>query len=375
MFSLIIKEFKLRLKERRTYMLMFIMPIAFILLIGSASTVKNVAFNIHYTDLDQTQISKQLISSFENSKGFKMINESDVQGAINNVKNNKYPVYFVIPKGFQNDTEAGKQPQIDVHYDPVSDISKAFLSALEGTAQSIQQSKVQQYIKSTAGSNVNKILEQPFSVKRDEIATSQNSAIAQVLPGYTVMFAFFIITIMAQSFFKDKESGMLARLMATPIEKYGYMMGMWIPNFFVVLIQVAAIYTFGHFYFKISLGNMPALVVVTLLLAFVGTTLGLLLTFLSDNQQTVMIFVQLVVMGGSALGGLWFPIEILPSAIQKIAMIFPQYWIQKSYVSIFGHGGSLINIWQNVTALIVMGIVFFILAYFRYNRFYDKATS
>lgn len=375
MFSLIIKEFKLRVKERRTYMLMFIMPMIFILLIGSVSSTKNIAFNIHYTDLDQTQISKQLISSFGNSKGFRMINESDVQGAINYVQNNKYPVYFIIPKGFQNEAQAGKQPQIDVHFDPSSDISKAFLSALEGTAQSIEQQQIKQYIKANAGNSADKILTPPFSVKRNEIASSQSMGIAQVLPGYTVMFAFFIITIMAQSFFRDKESGMLARLMATPIEKYGYMIGMWIPNFIVVLIQVTALYTFGHLYFKFSLGNVPALLTVTLLLAFVGTALGLFLTFISDNQQTVMIFVQLIVIGGSALGGLWFPIEILPSAIQKLSMIFPQYWIQRSYVSIFGHGGTLMSIWPNVAVLFGMGIVFFILAYFRYNKFYDKATN
>jgi hypothetical protein len=42
MFSLIIKEFKLRIKERKTYMLMFIMPMAFILLVGSASIIEEV---------------------------------------------------------------------------------------------------------------------------------------------------------------------------------------------------------------------------------------------------------------------------------------------------------------------------------------------
>lgn len=199
--------------------------------------------------------------------------------------------------------------------------------------------------------------------------------LTQIIPGYTVMFAFFIITIMAQAFFKDRESGMLSRLASTPLEKYEYMIGMWLPNFFVVLIQVAVIYTFGHYYFKFSLGNIPALVAVTLLMAFVSTALGLLITFISDNQQMVMILVQITVLGGAALGGSWFPVDILPPGVQKVSMIFPQYWIQKSYISIFSQGANLGAIAGNLGILIVLGLAFFILAYVRYNKFYERATN
>lgn len=375
MWSLIKKEFKLRFKERKTYIFMFIMPIVIILLIGSTAKSDNLVFNIHYTDLDGTQASQQLIQSFQTMKGFKLTEENNVNTALEQVKNNKQPVYFVIPKGFQQDIEAGKQPMIDVHYDPNSATGQGFLAALDNVSQSIQKAQIEQYVNSTAGNNADKILKPPFVVNKDQIKVSKNGGVAQVLPGYTVMFAFFIITIMAQSFFRDRESGMLARLMGTPLRKYEYMMGMWVPNFIVVLIQVAVLYTFGLTYFKMSLGNIPALVLVTLLLAFVATALGLLLTFISQNQQMVLILVQIAVMGGAALGGLWFPSDILPSGVQKISVLFPQYWIQKSYVSIFGQGGTLSDIWFNVMILLIMGAVFSVLAYFRYNRFYEKAIS
>ncbi|MDQ7095346.1 ABC transporter permease [Desulfosporosinus sp. PR] len=375
MWSLVRKEFKLRLKERKTYIFMFLMPIIIILLIGSTAKSNNYVFDIHYTDLDKSPASQQILQSFQAVKGFKLTSESDVNNALAQVKSNKQPVYFVIPQGFQQDILAGKQPVIDVHYDPNSTTSQGFLSALDSVSQSSQQAQIENYVQSTAGNNAAAILKRPFLIKKEQINVSQNTGIAQILPGYTVMFAFFIITIMAQSFFKDRESGMLARLMGTPLRKYEYMMGMWIPNFIVVLIQVAVLYTFGLTYFKMSLGNIPALVLVTLLLAFVATALGLLLTFISQNQQMVLFLVQLTVMGGAALGGLWFPIDILPSGVRKISVLFPQYWIQKSYVSIFGQGGTLGDIGFNITILLIMGAVFSLLAYFRYNRFYDQAIS
>ena len=226
-----------------------------------------------------------------------------------------------------------------------------------------------------AGNGADAILKQPFAIKTEETVSSSNNGIAQIISGYTVMFAFFIITIMTQSFFKDRESGMLARLTGTPMKKYEYIVGMWVPNYIIVLIQVTLLYAFGHFYYKMSLGDLPALIVITLLLALVGTALGLLLTFISENQPTVIMLAQIVILGGAALGGLLFSIDILPPTMQKIAILFPQYWVQKSYISIFGQGASFLDIWENAVILFAMGVIFSVLAYFGYNRFFEKAAS
>lgn len=375
MWSLIIKEFKLRLKEKKTYVLMIILPLLFIVLMGSTLKTDNFTFNIHYTDLDGTQTSKNLIASFENIKRFELTDEANVNDAINNVRNNKFPVYFVIPKGFEQDIDSGKQPQIFVYYDPLSTTGQTFLSTFDSIEKSIHQNKINKYVKIMAGNEADFVLKQPFIINIEETVSSNDNGIAQVISGYTVMFAFFIMTIMAQSFFKDRESGMLARLTSTPMKKHEYMVGMWVPNYIIVLIQVTLLYAFGHFYYKMSLGNLPALIMITLLLAFVGTALGLLLIFLSENQQTVMMLAQIVILGGAILGGLLFSTDILPPMVQKLSMLFPQYWIQKSYISIFGQGASLFNIWKNVVILFAMGVVFSVLAYFGYNRFFEKAAN
>lgn len=375
MWSLIIKEFKLRLKEKKTYVLMIILPLLFIILMGSTLKTDNFNFNIHYTDLDETQTSKSIITSFNKIEGFELTNEINVNDAINNVKNNKYPVYFVIPKGFEQDIGSGKQPQVVIYYDPLSTTGQTFFSTLDSIEKSMQQNKINIYVRDMAGNGADAILKQPFTIKIEETVSSSNNGITQVISGYTVMFAFFIMTIMTQSFFKDRESGMLARLTGTPMKKYEYMVGMWVPNYIIVLAQVALLYAFGHFYYKMSFGNLPALIVITLLLAFVGTALGLLLIFVSENQQTVMMLAQIVILGGAIVGGLLFSTDILPPTVQKISMLFPQYWIQKSYISIFGKGASLLDIWKNAAILLAMGVVFSVLAYFGYDRFFEKATS
>src|SRR5690625_4635733 len=51
---------------------------------------------------------------------------------------------------------------------------------------------------------------------RDQVITS-------IIPGYIVMFIFFIMITMVETFIKDLNSGMTARLASTPLSPYLYL--------------------------------------------------------------------------------------------------------------------------------------------------------
>src|SRR5690625_6438297 len=49
-----------------------------------------------------------------------------------------------------------------------------------------------------------------------------------IVPGYTVMFVFFIIISMVSSFLNDRDLGMVARLASTPLTSNCYLIVKWI---------------------------------------------------------------------------------------------------------------------------------------------------
>ncbi|MGL4820198.1 MAG: ABC transporter permease, partial [Bacilli bacterium] len=67
-------------------------------------------------------------------------------------------------------------------------------------------------------------------------------------------------------------------------------------------------------------------------LALFVTSLGLVFTFIIPSRNGVMAAVQIFVLGGAALGGLWFPVELFPEFLQKAAQLIPQYWFKQGLV-------------------------------------------
>lgn len=212
-----------------------------------------------------------------------------------------------------------------------------------------------------------------FAAIFSNTTTNRGEAIAQIVPGYTVMFVFFIMISMVQCFLRDRESGMLARLRSTLMPPLHFLLGMWLPHVVVLLIQSTVLLGFGYAVYDLQLGNIPAVIAIVLALAICATGLGLALSMIASSLNAAIAVVQIIAMGGAVLGGLWFPFEMLPKAVQTIGQFTPQYWglqgLQSAIVD--GSGFNVNAVWQAVLLLLgigVIGIVGAIALFRRYSR-------
>jgi ABC-2 type transport system permease protein len=92
-----------------------------------------------------------------------------------------------------------------------------------------------------------------------------------------------------------------------------------------------------------------------------------------ENQG--MAVTQLFVLGGAAVSGLWVPFNFLPSFVQSIGRLTPQYWAQKGMTDVIGHGAHLGDIWSSLGVLLAFGAVGLFIASFRYTSFIRSANS
>lgn len=198
-----------------------------------------------------------------------------------------------------------------------------------------------------------------FAAIFSNLSDNQGEAIAQIIPGYTVMFVFFIMISMVQSFLRDRESGMLARLRSTLMPPYHFLLGMWLPHVLVLIIQSTVLLGFGYLVYGLQLGNVLAVIALVLALAICATGLGLALSMIASSLNAAIGVVQLIAMGGAILGGLWFPFEMLPDAVQAIGRFTPQYWglqgLQSAMIN--GSGLNVATVWQAVLLLLGIGVV------------------
>lgn len=380
MKSIIVKELKMVLKEKGNFFFLLVMPIMFIVLFGSIFNNTDSSLSVRYIDQDQSSASKAFIKQIDHIKGFSAEKQAgSIQNQIHLIKDGKSTSLLVIPKGFGEHLKSGStQGMIKLYRDAAADQTAGPIqSVLQNIISGYQQQHVQHAL-AASGMNhgeVDKLMRPPVTVNTIKESSAHYNATAQYVPGYTVMFVFYIMISMVRRFFKEKESGMIARLRGTPMRSWEYLIGMWVPFLITVLVQSTVLLGFGHFVYGLYLGDLASIVLIVVSLAICGTGLGLALSFLVRGENQGLGVTQIFTLGGAVLAGLWFPFDLLPDAVQKIGKFTPQYWAQLGLQNVIIRGAQLSDIWVSAAVLLAFGAGGILIALWRYQAFLRGAIN
>lgn len=379
--SIILKEIRLALRDKGTYFWYLALPIVFIVIFASIfGSVDEATLNIHYIDADQSSMSKQLIETLEGIDGIELHAYSNEQldEQIERIRDGKLSSFLFIPAGFEQSTMAGEQGILKLYRDVAANESYTPVYAvLQNVVSGMREGKLALTLVQMGLSDeeVGGILQAPIAIEEIQEQSTSINMVTQVVPGYTVMFVFFIMITMANNFLKDRQSGMLARLRTTPMKPMTYLLGMWIPNILLVVVQCILLLSFGYFVYDLNLGDVLSIAAIVLTLALCVTGIGLALSLFVKSENQGVAFVQIIALGGAVLGGLWFPIDMMPEFIQKIAQCIPQYWAQQGFQDVMLRGAHIGDIWFNLVVLLGFGAIGLLIAILRYKTFLRKAVQ
>lgn len=381
MIPILRKELQIILKEKGTFFWLIILPIAFIVLYSSIfGGTANSKITVQYVDQDNSMSSKQFVQSINSIKGFVAVTDSktSIDDQKLKIKNGKLASLLIIPKGFGDILQSGQQAKLEFYRTSVVDQTVESTKALlDNIMSGYREGKVRSSL-STLGKStlqIEQIMAPPITINEVNEDVKSITAATQFVPGMMVMFVFFIIITMVRGFIKERDSGMLARLRSTPMKPVHYLMGMWSSFAITVILQCTVLLGFGHFVYKLDVGDLTAIISIVIALAICATGIGLALSFFvkGENQGTAL--TQIIIMGGAALGGLWFPFDILPSFAQKIGVFTPQYWAQTGLQDVMVRGAQISNVAINIVVLLAFGVVGLAVALFRFRGYISSATS
>lgn len=199
--------------------------------------------------------------------------------------------------------------------------------------------------------------------------------IISIVPGYITMFVFFIMITMVDTFIKDLDNGMTARLASTPLSPYSYLLGKWIPYIFIVFTQIIILFLFGKIVYDIPMEQPVIIIILSGILAFTVTGLGLALAILVKTFNMGLAITQIISLGGALLSGLWVPIHMMPNFFQSISKFLPQFWAHQAYQDAMTGGLSRHELLSSATILFAFVIIGFIIAIFQYPYFLKRARS
>ncbi len=164
----------------------------------------------------------------------------------------------------------------------------------------------------------------------------------QSLPGMLVMFVVqMILTYGGVSLVNDRIRGQLRRLLATPVRPFEAYAAKVAARVVLAFLQGLVLLLCGAILFRVPLGDHPLFLLPVMgCLGVVAGSLSLLAGTLCQTEKQVILVAIFGAMVLSALGGCWWPIEIVSGTFKSLARLTPSYWAMHGLQSVLYFGRS-----------------------------------
>ncbi len=342
-------DLKRFMKDWQAALWLLAMPLIFAYIFGSAMRGGGPrATWIPVIDLDRSGLSALFVEQLRQPDYWIEMKEPEAQADLKA----KWPYGVVIPAGFGQSILAGKPVKAtlvkgEVAPDKLLEVQSCLAHAIVRYTTGLVVADISG---KTWNDETKTALEK--ALKRPQLLTlSRRSArtlkppptgFYQSLPGMLVMFVLqMIITYGGVSLVHDRVGGRLPRLFASPLSRFEVYSGKVLSRVLLGVLQAALLLLGGSLLFHVPLGDHPLFLapVVVALAVFAGALSVLAGLVFQTEKQVILggIFCAMIL---SALGGCWWPIEIVPDAFKTIAACTPSYWAMHGLQSILYFGKS-----------------------------------
>jgi ABC-2 type transport system permease protein len=190
------------------------------------------------------------------------------------------------------------------------------------------------------------------------------------VPGVMTVILMLVSAMMTSiSITREKELGTMEVLLVSPLKPFQVIIGKVFPYIFLSVINATIIVLLGYFVFEMPIeGSLFLLAIESILFIVCALALGILISTLSDTQQTAMMISLFgLMLPVILLSGFIFPISSMPLPLQVISTIIPAKWFIIIIKAIMLKGAIFSLIWKETLILIGMTLFFIVLSIKKYK--------
>jgi len=360
---LAIKEFIHTFRERKRRILLIIAPVLQLFLFGYVATldVDNVA--TAFLDLDKSQESRELARRLEASGYFTITSLPASQGEIANLLDKGEALAAIqINRGFSKDIKKHAAPaSVQVLVDGTD--SNSALIAMNHIAVIV--GRFSEDLAAPVAVNAPTV-DFRTRVWYNPDLRSRNF----FLPGVIALITLLTCLMMtSMAVVRERETGTIEQLMATPIRPLELMLAKMTPSAAVGFGQMILVTAVGALWFEVPIrGSLFFLFVCTgvYLLSILG--IGLFISTVCKTQQQAMMASFFFFQPTVLLSGFATPIENMPLGFQYVTYLSPLRYFLVIVRGIFLKGVGLEVLWPQVLALLLLGVAIFAVSAMRFKK-------
>ncbi len=188
-----------------------------------------------------------------------------------------------------------------------------------------------------------------------------------LLLGIFPLLLMFLLTSVAT--LRERSGGTLERLMTMPLGKVDFLGGYGIAFGVAAIVQalVACAFTFGLFGLDIA-APVGAVIVVAVLNALLGTSLGLFASAFSRTELQAVQMMPMLLLPQFLLCGIIAPVDTLPEPLKAIAYVLPMTYAVDAMKELTIESSITGEVWRDVAVLVGFVIVLLIAGAATLNR-------
>jgi ABC-2 type transport system permease protein len=191
--------------------------------------------------------------------------------------------------------------------------------------------------------------------------------LAFMAPGMALMFLMYTVSYGGRSILSERSQGTLPRLLISPTSTAQVLGGKVLGIILTGVAQVGILILASSMFFGVKWGDALGLVVLIFAAVFGATGWGMLITALARSPgQVASIGTALMLIFG-ILGGSFINLDQMPPLLQSLSRLTPNAWGLDGFTTL-ALGGTLSNLMEPITALLIMGAVLLGVAVLLFNR-------
>ena len=392
----------------------FIVPIVLIIVWGAVFSNLNSGpdkMRLAFLNESNSPVGKQIESTLDTMKSFELVRNYkddlgntvvfDTNSIKEYVRKGNITAALVLPSDLFTDTSQGMN--LKYYYDPKNEmeiqlyngmIRQAVYQQLPAVLRQIMKQRADTFLGSDSAKkftrNIDEIVEKYFKVKNatsyiDSFTTQAadtgknggasdffksvirfdseqlvgkeiaNPWATRSVGGWAMMFLLFMVTASASSLFEEKRSGVVIRLLASPVSRVHILWSKYFYNMSLGCIQLVVLFGTGALLYKIDVfSNLFNLILIVIASAIACSAFGMLLASISRTAAQANGLATLLILTMSSIGGAWFPTSFMPLYIQSLSKLTIVYWSMDGFLQVLWRGVGFIDILPNLAVLIGM---------------------